>query len=286
MSETSQTSLWVGGWRLDPSASTLSREGESVPLDQRSLHLLLHLAREPGKVATADELLDAVWPDVTVGQDSVYQAIAGLRRALGDDSRRPAYIATVPRKGYRLIAPVRAEASRPARAPRRNRTAMAAALLAAAAFLAFFLRFGPTLQAKPEISIAVLPFLDLTSQSMGEEYLADGVTEELIRRLSAVPGFHVASPTTSFGFKDKGLQPDEIARRLDVAYILDGSLREAEGKRRVAVRLVRGKDGFVLWTGSYDSSGQDVLALQDNIAGDIAAALRKKLSPGSEKTGS
>ena len=288
MSETSQASLWVGGWRLDPSASTLSREGEAVQLDQRSLHLLLHLAKEPGKVATADELLDAVWPDVTVGQDSVYQAIAGLRRALGDDSRRPAYIGTVPRKGYRLIAPVRAEAPRVGSAPasRRKRTAMAAAFLAAAALLAFFLRFGPTLQARPEISIAVLPFLDLTSESMSEEYLADGVTEELIGRLSAVPGFHVASPTTSFGFKDKGLQPDEIARRLDVAYILDGSLRKSDGKRRVAVRLVRGKDGFVLWTGSYDSSGQDLLALQDGIAGDVAAALRTKLSPSGEKSGS
>ena len=269
----------IGDWRLDPSAATLSRGGETVPLESRSLQLLLCLAREPGKVVTAEELLDEVWPDVTVSQDSVYQAIAGLRRILGDDSRQPTYIATVARKGYRLIAPVAAETAPAKRDLPRGRIAIGLGL-AVVVLLAFFLRFGPNLQARTDVSLAVLPFLDLTSQSMAEEYVADGVTEELIGRLSAVPGFHVASPTTSFGFKGKDIQPGEIAKQLNVAYILDGSLREADGKHRVAVRLVRGKDGFVLWSGSYDSTGQDVLALQDTIAGDVAAALRKKFSPG------
>jgi TolB-like protein/DNA-binding winged helix-turn-helix (wHTH) protein len=271
----------IGDWCLDPAAATLSRGGETVPLDFRALRLLLCLAREPGRVVTAEELLDEVWSDVTVSQDSVYQAIAGLRRTLGDDSRQPAYIATVPRKGYRLIAAVTADVGTAKRGLPRGRMAIAAGL-ALVVVLAFFLRFGPILQAKTDVSLAVLPFLDLTSQSMAEEYVADGVTEELIGRLSAVPGFHVASPTTSFGFKGKDIQPGEIARQLNVAYILDGSLREADGKHRVAVRLVRGKDGIVLWSGSYDSTGKDVLALQDGIADDVAAALRKKLSLGGE----
>jgi len=273
--------LKIGEWRLDPLTSTLSRGDETVALDQRSLQLLLCLSRQPGKTVTTDELLDEVWPDVTVGQDSVYQAVAGLRRSLGDKSREPAYIATVPRKGYRLIAPVEA-ASVPS-APPRNRKAMAAIGIASIVLIAFFLRFGPILQAKTEVSLAVLPFLDITSESMSEEYVADGVTEELIGRLSSVPGFHVASPTTSFSLKGKDLPPNEIAKQLGVAYVLDGSLREAEGKRRVAVRLVRGKDGFVLWTHSYDSTDKDVLALQDNIAGDVAAALKKKLSPAAQE---
>ncbi len=264
----------IGDWHLDPSGATLSRGGETVALDSRSLALLLRLAKEPGRLVTTEEMLDEVWPDVTVSQDSVYQAITGLRRTLGDDPRQPAYIATVPRKGYRLIAAVKAER----RALPRAKLAIGAGL-AVVVLLAFFLRFGPTLQAKTDVSLAVLPFLDLTSESMSEEYVADGVTEELIGRLSAIPGFHVASPTTSFGFKGKDLQPGDIANQLKVAYILDGSLREADGKRRVAVRLVRGKDGFVLWSGSYDSTGQDVLALQDGIADDVAAALRQKLSP-------
>ncbi len=271
----------IGDWRLDPSAATLSRGDATVALDFRSLRLLLCLAREPGRVVTVEDLLDEVWSDVTVSQDSVYQAVAGLRRTLGDDSRQPVYIATIPRKGYRLIAPVTADTVPVKRSLPRGRLAIGAGL-ALVVLLAFFLRFGPVLQAKTEVSLVVLPFLDLTSQSMSEEYVADGVTEELIGRLSAVPGFHVASPTTSFGFKGKDLQPGEIAKQLDVAYILDGSLREADGKHRVAVRLVRGKDGMVLWSGSYDSTGLDVLALQDGIADDVAAALRKKLSLGGD----
>jgi TolB-like protein/DNA-binding winged helix-turn-helix (wHTH) protein len=285
MSDTIEAPLWIGEWRLDPLASTLTRGDQTVPVDQRSLQLLLCLSKQPGRVVTTDELLDQVWPDVTVGQDSVYQAIAGLRRSLGDDSRKPAYIATVPRKGYRLIAqvshgkdltevkPVEVPAL-----PRNRRTAMVAAALAAIAVIAFFL-LGPMLQAKTDVSMAVLPFLDMTSQSMEEEYLADGVTEELINRLSAVPGFHVASPTTSFGLKGKDIALGDLAKQLGVTYVLDGSLREADGRRRVSVRLVRGKDGIVLWTNSYDSTDKDVLALQDNIAMDVAAAMKKKLSP-------
>jgi TolB-like protein len=277
--------LWIGEWRLDPMASTLTRRDETVPVDQRSLQLLLCLSKQPGRVVTADELLDQVWPDVTVGQDSVYQAIAGLRRALGDDSRKPAYIATVPRKGYRLIAHLSHGADlaeiKPAEVralPRNRRTAIAAAAIVVTAMAAFFL-LGPMLQAKTDVSMAVLPFLDMTSQSMEEEYLADGVTEELINRLSAVPGFHVASPTTSFGLKGKDIELGDLAKQLGVTYLLDGSLREADGRRRVSVRLMRGKDGIVLWTNSYDSTDKDVLALQDNIANDVAAAMKKKLSP-------
>jgi TolB-like protein/DNA-binding winged helix-turn-helix (wHTH) protein len=272
----SDASILIGDWRLDPARSALSRGGESAPLDIRSLRLLLCLAKEPGRVVGTEELLDAAWPDVTVAQDSVYQAIAGLRRILGDDSRHPAYIATVPRQGYRLIAPVTADGgTRKGGLPRR-RMAIGAGL-AVFVLLALFLGFGPMLQARTDVSLAVLPFLDLTSQSMAEEYVADGVTEELIGRLSAVPGFHVASATASFGLKGKDLPPGDIAKALGVAYILDGSLREAEGKRRVSVRLVRGKDGFVLWSGSYDSAGGDVLALQDGLASDVTAVLQKKL---------
>jgi TolB-like protein len=113
---------------------------------------------------------------------------------------------------------------------------------------------------------------------MSEEYLADSVTEELIGRLAGVPGFHIAAPTASFGLKGKDLPPEEISKQLHVTYIVDGSLREADGKRRISVRLLRGKDGLVLWASSYDSTEQNVLTLQDAIADDVAATLKKRLS--------
>src|ERR1700722_4579734 len=98
--------LMVGDWRVDPLRGEMSREGEIVRLDGRTMQLLVYLAGRSGAVVSIQDLLDHVWSGVVVTSDSVYQAIASLRRLLGDDARQPAYIVTVPRLGYRLIANV------------------------------------------------------------------------------------------------------------------------------------------------------------------------------------
>jgi TolB-like protein/DNA-binding winged helix-turn-helix (wHTH) protein len=98
--------LRIGDWSVYPVTGQIVRDRETVRLEARTLRLLLSLAERPGEVVSIDDLLTRVWPDVTVSPDSVYQAIASLRRQLGDDPRQPAYIATVPRLGYQLIAPV------------------------------------------------------------------------------------------------------------------------------------------------------------------------------------
>src|SRR5271168_3184987 len=98
--------LRIGAWRVDPALDEISRDGETVKLEPRAMKVLLCLAEHVGQVVSVDQLLDAVWKDVVVTPDSVYQAVAGLRRALGDTSKEPAYIANVVRRGYRLVAPV------------------------------------------------------------------------------------------------------------------------------------------------------------------------------------
>src|SRR5665213_3696956 len=98
--------LRIGDWCVDPAAGQISRQGETVRLEARTLRLLLDLAEHAGQVISIDELLDRVWAGVIVTPDSVYQAVAALRRLLGDDPRRPRYIATVPRLGYRMVAKV------------------------------------------------------------------------------------------------------------------------------------------------------------------------------------
>src|ERR1700727_973708 len=100
------TMLRIGAWRVNPASGEISREGETARLEARSMRLLLCLAERAGEVVSIDELLSHVWPEVTVSPDSVYQAIASLRRQLGDDPKQPAYIATVPRLGYRMVATV------------------------------------------------------------------------------------------------------------------------------------------------------------------------------------
>ncbi len=126
-------------------------------------------------------------------------------------------------------------------------------------------------------TLAVLPFLDLTD-AMNEEPFADGMTEELIVRLSKVPGLKVSAPTASFQFKDKQVPVPEIARSLGVSYLLDGSVRKSERTLRVSVRLLRADDGFVVWSDTYDRPHEDKLAMQDQIAGEVTSAL-ERLAP-------
>ncbi len=122
-------------------------------------------------------------------------------------------------------------------------------------------------------SVAVLPFLDLTSESMDQEYFADGMTEELIDRLSKIPGLRVPPPTSSFYFKGKKVPLADIAKSLGVAYVLDGSLRKSGNTMRVAARLVRADSGFVVWSETYDRRLDDTLKVQDDIADQVTKAL-------------
>src|SRR5208282_1203885 len=106
MKPPTNTILRIGDWRFNPSSGELSRDGETTRLEARTMRLLLCLAERPGEVVSIEELLDQVWSGVTVSYDSVYQAVASLRRLLGDDPKQPSYIATVPRLGYRMVAKV------------------------------------------------------------------------------------------------------------------------------------------------------------------------------------
>jgi transcriptional activator of cad operon len=272
--------LRIGDWRLDPQLGQLSRGERVERLEARTLRLLQYLANRAGETVSIEELLDNVWSGVVVTQDSVYQAVTALRRLLGDDAKSPRYIATVPRLGYRLVAAVSIWTDEPlelppvASPPRRSLLRPAAFALAAvlAAVIGWRLWSAP-----PPKSVAVLPFLDLTTQEMKEEYFADGLTEELINRLSKLPAFEVPSASASFHFKDQGLPPGEIADRLRVRYLLDGSLRESGDTLRISARLVRARDGFVIWTENYDRPKADRVMIQDDIAGKVAAALAQSV---------
>jgi transcriptional activator of cad operon len=275
--------LRIGAWCVDPKSGQMSRGGETVRVEARMLRLLLCLAERPGEVVSIEELLNQVWTGVVVTPDSVYQAIASLRRLLGDDPKQPTYIATVPRLGYRMVATVTPWVNEePLVVPRgRMRGAWRTVVVALCAVLAGVLLFNsernvhpPTVNAAQGRSVAVLPFLDLTTQSMSEEYFADGMTEELIDRLSKVPGLRVPSPTSSFYFKGKRATVADIAMSLGVAYVLDGSVRQSETTLRVAARLVRAADGYVAWSETYDRPIGDKLWIQDDIASEVTKALR------------
>jgi len=121
-----------------------------------------------------------------------------------------------------------------------------------------------------------MPFLDLT-EGMKEETFADGMTEELIDRLSKIPGLRVPPPTSSFYFKGKQITIADIAKSLGVAYVLDGSVRKSGARLRVATRLIRADSGYVVWNETYDRPLDDILMIQDDIAGEVTKALKTSI---------
>jgi len=275
------------------------------------MRLLLCLAEHAGEVVSIEDLLNQVWSGVFVNPDSVYQAVASLRRLLGDDPKQPTYIETVPRLGYRMVATVRPWPDPPvtqtnARALDVSKrsglrfktvnpwTAGGVVCLALVVAVLFYGRISnrhhfalPSVAPQPQKSIAVLPFLDLTDD-MNQEPFADGVTEELIDKLCKIPGLQVTPPTSSFYFKGKlwprshgtpQLTVADIAKSLGVAYVLDGSVRKSAARVRIATRLIRADNGFVVWSETYDRPFNDVLMVQDDIAGEVTKALRSSIEP-------
>jgi transcriptional activator of cad operon len=301
--------LRIGTWCVDPTSGQIWRDSENARLEARTMRLLLCLAEHAGEVVSIDDLLNQVWAGVTVSPDSVYQAVASLRRLLGDDPKEPTYIATVPRLGYRMVAAVSpwvevavAKPIAPTVTPTTSEGEASIAaipngsrpgsrwkgLLAIGAMicLSIAVAFLPrantvnhrqvasTVIAPPQTqkSIAVLPFLDLT-EGMKEGDFADGLTEELIDKFSKLPGLRVPSPTSSFYYKDKEMPVADIAKALGVVYVLDGSVRKSGTRVRVASRLVRADNGYVVWSETYDRPFHDLLMVQDDIAGEVTKAL-------------
>ena len=308
MERSTTTVLRIGAWCVDPASGQISRDGETTRVEVRTMRLLLCLSEHAGEVVSIDDLLSQVWSDVTVSPDSVYQAVTSLRRLLGDDPKQPTYIETVPRLGYRMVAKVspwpdqsvvQADAQTNARksGPRLKTGLLwavgAAICLALVVGFLFHHKVATNNDSaalasapQPEKSIAVLPFLDLTD-AMNEEPFADGMTEELIDKLSKVPGLRVPPPTSSFYFKGK-LWPHshgtpqmtvaDVAKALGVAYVLDGSVRKSGARVRVDARLIRADNGYVVWSETYDRPFDDILMVQDDIAGEVTKALTASIN--------
>jgi TolB-like protein/DNA-binding winged helix-turn-helix (wHTH) protein len=305
MERPTATVIRIGDWCVNPTSGQISRDGQSTRLEMRTLRLLLCLADHAGEVVSIDDLLNEAWSGVVVSQDSVYHAVASLRRLLGDDPKQPTYIETVPRFGYRMVAtvgpwadqsalhagslriseneqstPLPGDATAPG-PPRRAGlvwTAGAALCLAVVGALLFAgkVRNGhqSTSSAVPHAlrSIAVLPFHDLTEE-MTQAPFADGMTADLIDKLSKIPGLRVHAPMSPSSLKGNRSTIADMARMLGVAYVVDGSVRKSGSRLRVVARLIHAEDEYVVWSQTYDRPWDDVLKIQDDIGDQVTKAL-------------
>jgi TolB-like protein/DNA-binding winged helix-turn-helix (wHTH) protein/Tfp pilus assembly protein PilF len=301
MEEVKRSPIRFGVFEVDLQASELRKQGIKVKLQQQPFELLAMLLEHPGEVVTREEIQKRLWPaDTFVDFDrGLNRATNRLRESLGDDAESPRFIETLPRRGYRFIAPVVksdesghvAELVPPQAdtvptngspySPGYDRvrlrigfvTALVAiALLTVAAWFAFFRPRHGAIE-----SVAVLPFSNGSSDS-NAEYLSDGITESLINNLSQLPNLRVMARSTVFRYKANDADPQKIGNDLHVQAVLSGRLLQQGNVLIIQAELMDVKTGVQLWGGQFNRSAEDVLALQDDLSREIAEKLRVKLT--------
>lgn len=291
------------GLEVDLGAYELRRSGQSLKLERIPMEVLRLFLEHPGQLVTREQIVERVWgKEVFVDTDnSINAAIRKVRQALDDDSEQPRYVQTVTGMGYRFIATVHVSVEPPAPAvlepeaspasepgpgnstkeeasPRHWKILLAVAIVLVAATGAYLQWFRPRLRSQAvegRTMLAVLPFENLTGDP-AQDYLTDGLTEEMISRLGGLDPHRVGviARTSIMHYKNNPEPLDKIGRELGVQYVLEGSLRRDASKVRVTAQLVQIKDQTHLWARQYDREFTDLFALQGEIAREISDEIR------------
>ena len=232
-----------GPFRIDPGERLLRRGAKVIPLSPKAIETLLILASSGGRVVEKEDLIKRVWPDTFVEEGGLARNISLLRKVLGEGQDDSQYIETIPRRGYRFVAPVSE------------------------------VREGSTASR----SLAVLPLANL-SDDPAQDFFADGMTDELISYLMKIEALRVSSRTSVMLYKGVSKPLRQIARELDVLWVVEGTVLHSGGRVRIAARLIDGATEKQGWTATYEKDMRDVLALQSEVASDIARAIRVKVT--------
>jgi len=245
-----------GPFQLDATERRLLRDGVQVPLRLKAFETLRMLVENAGRLVTKEALLRQVWPDAMVEENNINANVSILRKALGEDANGQSYIETVPRVGYRFVAQV-AQISSPQSAPTTSG--------------------DPAPELEPEKSVAVLYFENLSGDKE-DEYFRDGMTEDVITELAKIKDLRLFPRSAVLAFRDKPQAVTEVGQQVRAAFVLEGSVRRAGSRLRITARLAETRTGHSVWAERYDRQLEDVFAIQDEIAQNIARALRVMLS--------
>ena len=241
-----------GPFVLDRRRGRLLREGQPVALSSKGLQLLGALLGAPDRVLTKAELMHAAWGDTAVEESNLSVQIAALRKQLGPTADGGDWIATIPRVGYRFVG-------FPTNEVEGNGESEIS---------------GTEREHRP--SIAALPFANLSGDKE-QEYLADGITEDIITALTRFRWLFVIARNSSFAYKHKSLDAKQIAQELGVEYLIEGSVRRSGQKIRISAQLVEATSGKHIWAERYDLEMTEVFAIQDEIAERVAGAIEPEL---------
>lgn len=235
---------------LDLRRGCLLNADREIELRPKSFHVLEYLVENAGRLVAKEELIKAVWPNVIVTDESVTRCVSEVRSAL-DDSKQQ-IIRTVPRRGYVLAVPVVAASASDQKTPFAG-------------------------DRRPRLSIAVLPFADLTGDS-GQRCLADAITEGLTAYLSRIRDSFVVARSTAFSYQARAFDVKRIGRELGVRYVLEGSEQGTATRVRVNARLVDSASGAHVWADQFDVDSGDLFRTQDAIVTRLARALHIELA--------
>jgi len=299
-----------GVFEADLRAGELRRNGVKVRLQDLPFRALTLLLSRPGEVIAREEFRRTLWPpNVFVDfEQGISSAMMRLRDALGDSADNPIFIQTIERRGYRWIGPILSQTlepvvqdQAPAQAaetesrdftaryeiglttPTRKRGSQLQLWLAAAVFAVAILGlagFFPWRWRRPVpiSSIAVLPFDNLSASSFNDAF-SDGLTDEIAASISHLDGVRVAGRRSAYVFKGKHDDLRDIGSRLNVEAVVEGSVQRAADRTHVTVELNRTRDGFTIWSQTYDGTTSDWMQIESQIASSIAGALARKISP-------
>jgi len=288
----------LADWQVDAGSNRLRRGETEVKIESKLIAVLVHLAQHHGEMVTREQLEQAIWGKTVVGYDALTGCIARLRKVLGDNPRRPRYIETISKKGYRLIAPVsggpRAAApdtvtniatpAAPGHHTRRrhiDRVVLAGLLLLAVLLAAGILRWlpdrAPAVSVADRPSIVVLPFSNLDNDPH-QKYFSDGITADITTALAKLSGLFVVPHPATDEPRARTRDARQIADNYHVRYVLEGTIRRTDNRLRVNVSLIdAGRDTY-LWSEKYDRTVRDVFAVQDDITANIVRALSVQLT--------
>lgn len=279
----------IGDMELDTGTVSVYRAAKTIDLPKLSFDLLLCLTRHAPNVVDTDTLMEEVWGKVVIGEETVKQRVKLLRKALGDSSESPTYIAAVRGRGYRLIAPVTPLAELRAVNPQTQGQyrwliiAIAIIVIAAGGLMTRQERSNDqmapliTEQDNARRRIAVLPFNNYSGRQE-DEYLAEGITEDIISALAQIEGLSVIARTSSTRYKDSDLRVVDIARELNVGTIMEGSVQRFEDNLRITAQMIDATSEEHYWAKTYDVSLSKLQDLQVGVARDVAISLEATIS--------
>lgn len=286
-------------FELDTKKFELRKDGDAVHVEPQIYDFLYFIIQHEGRVVTRDEIIEGVWNGRIVSDTTISSCVKSARKILGDDGENQKYIKTARGRGFQFVGTIEgdtaeqvdvsSESSRKSTS-QLSRKKIAILVIGSLLFIIglllsnqFQFEDGDGQVASSELvssgslnTIAVMPFVDMSADG-NQEYFGNGISEEVLNVLTAVDGLDVTSRTTAFSLRDENLSVPEIAERLNVNYIVEGSVRSSGERIRITVQLVDASNDVHLWSEKYDRELTDIFAIQDDISQKISEALKVEL---------